>query len=371
MGLTVDALIAGISCEIVGDLNRFITDVSPLERAGPTDLTFVVDQDNLQKLPASQAGAVILNRDLAADVQAEVQADDQAESSDRTLIFVDDAYGTFLSMLMRLRPPRSRRQIGISDKAHISNSAQIGKNVNVHPEVCIGDDVVIGDDCELLPGVCVGEGCRIGNRATLHPRVVLYPDVEIGDDVIVHAGVVIGADGFGYRFVDGRYVRIPHIGGVRIENDVEIGACTTIDRGMLGQTVIGAGTKLDNQVMIAHNCELGRHNIMVSKVGMAGSVTTGDYVVCAGQVGIADHLHLGTGCTIGPQSGVVKDVPEGETFMGSPAIPVLESKKVLMSLKKVPEMRRQLRSLERQVAELTNLMRRLADGDSNAPEAAA
>jgi UDP-3-O-[3-hydroxymyristoyl] glucosamine N-acyltransferase len=363
MGLTVDALIAGISCEIVGDIERMITDVSPLDKAGPTDLTFVADRKNLKKLPASQAGVVIVNRDLAANFQG--------EPTDRTLIFVEDAYDTFLALLIHLRPPRPRQQIGISDKAHISDLAQIGKNVNVHPEVCIGDDVVIGDDCELLPGVCVGEGCRIGNRATLHPHVVLYPDVEIGDDVIIHAGVVIGADGFGYRFIEGRHERIPHIGGVRIENDVEIGSCTTIDRAMLGQTVIGAGTKLDNQVMIAHNCELGRHNIMVSQIGMAGSVTTGDYVVCAGQVGIADHLHLGTGSTIGPQSGVVKDVPDGETFMGSPAMPVLESKKVAMSLKKVPEMRRQLRSLERQVAELTYLISRPPDGDSNAPEAAA
>ena len=363
MGLTVDALITEISCEVVGDTALHITGVGTLDKAGPTELAYVADKENRKKLSASRAGAVVVNRDLAADLSD--------EAAERTLIFVEDAQGTFLAMLARLRPSRARRQVRISDKAHIDSSAQIGKNVNVHPGAYVGEDVVIGDDCDLLPGVCVSDGCHIGNRVTLHPRAVLYPDVKIGDDVIIHAGAVVGADGFGYRFIDGRHERIPHFGSVRIENDVEVGACTTIDRAVIGETVIGEGTKLDNLVIIAHNCELGKHNIMVSQVGMAGSVTTGDYVVCAGQVGIADHVHLGTGCTLGPKSGATKDIPAGETYIGAPAQPVVETMKAVMSQKKVPEMRKQLRSLERQVAKLTSLLQDSTGGDNNTQEAAA
>ena len=232
-------------------------------------------------------------------------------------------------------------------------TAQIGKETNIHPGAHIGPGVVIGDRCDIHPGAVVGRGCRLGNDVVLYPHAVLYDEIIVGDRAIIHAGAVIGADGFGYRLVDGRHERIPHYGTVRIGADVEIGADTTVDRAMVDETVIGEGTKLDNLVMIGHNCEIGRHNMFVSQVGLAGSVTSGDYVVCAGQVGIADHVHLGTGSVLGAKAGVHKDVPAGERQFGCPAIPEAECKRVVMSQMKLPEMRQTLRALERQVEVLT------------------
>ncbi len=235
----------------------------------------------------------------------------------------------------------------------MSATAQIGKNTNIHPGAHVAAGAAIGDNCDIHPGVVVSRGCRLGDSVVVYPIAVLYEDTVVGNRVIIHAGVVIGADGFGYRPVDGRHERIVHYGTVRIEDDVEIGACTTIDRAMIDETVIGQGTKIDNLVMIGHNCEIGRHNLFVSQVGLAGSVTTGDYVVCAGQVGIADHVHLGTRSVLGAKAGVRKDVPAGERQIGVPAIPEADCRRVVMAQQRLPEMRQQLRALERQVEALT------------------
>jgi UDP-3-O-[3-hydroxymyristoyl] glucosamine N-acyltransferase len=189
----------------------------------------------------------------------------------------------------------------------------------------------------------------------MHPHVVLYPDVVLGDRVVIHANAVIGADGFGYRLRQGRFEKVPQLGFVLVGNDVEIGACTTIDRGMIGPTVIGEGTKLDNLIMIGHNCELGRHNIFASQVGLAGSVTTGDYVTCAGQAGIKDHVHLGTGCTLGSKAGVHNDIPAGERHMGVPSRPAHEAFQILAAMVKGPELRKQVRRLESRLADLEQL----------------
>jgi UDP-3-O-[3-hydroxymyristoyl] glucosamine N-acyltransferase len=174
----------------------------------------------------------------------------------------------------------------------------------------------------------------------------------LGQRVIIHAGAVIGADGFGYRFHHNAYIRIPHTGSVIIEDDVEIGAGATIDRGMVGATVIGAGTKIDNQVMIAHNCRIGRHNAFASQVGIAGSTVTEDYVRCAGQVGIADHLHLGRGCTLGPKAGVHVDVPAGAKWHGMPAGPDKEQIRLHLCVQRLPELLKQVHDLQARLAAL-------------------
>jgi len=199
----------------------------------------------------------------------------------------------------------------------------------------------------------------LGDDCLIYPNVVLYAGVQIRSRVIIHANAVIGADGFGYRFREGRYQKIPHLGWVSIEDDVEIGAATTIDRGMIGATVIGEGTKLDNLVMIGHNCELGKHNAFASQVGLAGSVTTGDYVRCAGQVGIADHVHLGTAAVFGAKAGIHKDMEAGKTYLGAPATEEQDQMRILMSLRKVPELRAHFRQLEKQVADLQQQLIRL------------
>lgn len=351
MTLTVDLLSDQLGAEVRGDRRPVLRGAESLEKAGPHDISFVCNESNVRRLAGSRAGAVLIGR---KDVAAVSECPGLP-----TLLVVDDAQAAFIQVLQQFRPQRPRLEIGVSDAAHVAPDAQIGAGTNVFPGAYIADDVVIGENCDIHPGAYVGPGCRLGDQVTLHPNVVLYADVVVGSRTVIHACAVIGADGFGYRLEQGRYVKIPQLGSVRIGEDVEIGACTTVDRGMIGPTVIGEGTKLDNLIMIGHNCELGRHNAYASQTGFAGSVTTGDYVRCAGQVGVADHLHLGDGSTLGAKAAVHKDVPAGETHLGYPARRESEQIRIVIAQSRLPEMRRMLQKLQTQVTQLTSQMEQL------------
>ena len=209
----------------------------------------------------------------------------------------------------------------------------------------------------------IGDRCRIGQGCTIHPNAVLYADVVLGDRVEVHAGTVLGGDGFGYRQVDGRHVKIPHTGRLEVGSDVEIGANCTIDRATFEATRIGEGTKIDNLVMIGHNNQIGRHNLLCGQVGIAGSCKTGDYVVMAGQAGIKDKTQIGDGVIVGAQAGVHRNIPAGQHVLGSPAIPVREQRRIFQMIARLPEMHRQLRELSAQIAVLTAGACRLAGRD--------
>jgi UDP-3-O-[3-hydroxymyristoyl] glucosamine N-acyltransferase len=331
---------------VVGEAQTVVTGLAPLSDAGCGDLTFLGEETKLRELAGCTAAVVLISAKREAEL-----ADTQR--GQLTLIVVDDAQDAFLTLLADDRPRRPRPDFGCSPAAILAESATIGAGTNVYPTAVIGEDVVIGENCDIHPGVVIGAGCRIGDGVTLHPRVVLYPDVEIGHRVILHAGAVIGADGFGYRFRGGRFEKVPQLGTVRIENDVEIGANATVDRAAIEETVIGEGTKIDNLVMVAHNCQIGKHNAFASQVGIAGSCTTGDYVRAGGQVGIGDHINIGTGASLAAGSGFHKDVPAGETWAGYPARRMDEASRVLMVQNKLPEMRSAMKSLEKQVARLT------------------
>jgi UDP-3-O-[3-hydroxymyristoyl] glucosamine N-acyltransferase len=211
----------------------------------------------------------------------------------------------------------------------------------------VGRNSIIGRGSRLHSGVVIGADCRTGEDVELHPHVVLYDGTVVGNRVTIHANSVIGADGFGYRHRDGRHEKVPQLGHVEIGDDVEIGACCTIDRGTFGATRIGAGSKIDNLVQIGHNCRIGNHNLLVSQCGIAGSSSTGDGVTVAGQAGIVDHVQIGAGAIIGAQAGVTKDVPENQAVLGSPAAPMREQKRILMTIGHLPEMRRSLRRMEK------------------------
>lgn len=348
---TLGQLAQRVYGEVRGDAGLEIRGAAALRKAGPHDITFAGDERNLRLLKASDAGACLVCR--------KERDGSLLDGARQSLVFVDDPQDAFIAVLRELRPEQPRQSVGLSRAATISPTATIGTDCNIHPGVYIDHGVVIGNRCELYPGVYVGRNCRIGEDCVLYPHAVLYPDVRLGARVIVHASAVLGADGFGYRFRNGRFEKIPQMGWVEVEDDCEIGAGTTIDRGMIGATTIGQGTKLDNQVMIAHNCELGRHNAFASQVGLAGSVTTGDYVRCGGQAGVADHVHLGRGCTLGAKAGIHKDIPEGDTQIGYPARPEQEQLRIVMATGRLPEMRKSLRKLEARVEELTGLMEEL------------
>lgn len=347
---TVEGLAALVDGTVRGDRLRKIDDAAAIETAGPTAVTFVQDEYQVRRLKVCHAGAIVVEDKIATLF---------AESSQHSLIVVKDAQSSFQKILPLFRKIRPRPERGVSEHAHISKTARLGSDCFVAPGVVIGDDVVIGANCDLYPGVVVGAGCQVGENTIMHPNCVLYHDVVIGNNVIIHSGSVIGADGFGYRFVEGKFERIPQLGTVHIHDDVEIGACTTVDRGAIGPTVVGTGTKIDNLVMIAHNCEIGRHNAFASQVGIAGSSSTGDYVRLGGQVGIRDHVHLNSGCSVGAKAGVVKDVPAGETWIGAPAMHEMDQKRQLVAVKRIPEMRDQLQTLEKQMADMTTEIERL------------
>ena len=363
---SVESLAALVNGTIRGDQTRVIDDAAAIEAANSSAITFVLNNAQAGRLKDCRAGAVIMDAKIAATLN---------DSAPFSIIVVTDPQAAFQKILPRFRKIRSRPEGGISPHAHVHPTAKLGSNCFVAAGVVISEDVVIGSDCVFHPGVVVGAGCHIADHTVLHANVVLYHDIVIGSRVIIHSGAVIGADGFGYRFAAGRFEKIPQLGTVHVHDDVEIGACTTVDRGAIGPTIVGEGTKLDNLVMIGHNCELGRHNVFASQVGMAGSCRTGDYVRLGGQVGIRDHIQLHTGCTVGAKAGVLKDVPAGETWLGAPATHEMEQKRLVVAMRRVPDMRDQVRELEKQIAtmaaELEKLKGTLAASDVGVSQRAA
>ncbi|MEK6238897.1 MAG: UDP-3-O-(3-hydroxymyristoyl)glucosamine N-acyltransferase, partial [Planctomycetales bacterium] len=271
---------------------------------------------------------------------------------DRPIIEVDDVHAAFRAIYLRFYPRRPRKRIGISPDARVHSGASVADSADVYPGAYLGDEVVVGEDCVIHPGACVMEGCRLGDRTVIHPNAVLRENTVVGSDCVVGSTVVLGGCGFGYHQAGGRHELTPQLGWVEIGDFVELGSGTTVDCGTYGPTVIGEGTKIDNLVMIAHNCRIGKHNLICAQVGVAGSATTGDYVVVAGQVGIRDHIHIGNQATLGAMAGVMNNVPDGECWVGLPAVPDRDAKIRHIHLTKLPEMRKQFKALHHTVKRL-------------------
>ena len=316
---------------LLGSGEASINRAAVLADAGPGAITFIDHVDKLPRLTKCQASAVVVPVG--------------AEDVPLPAIRVDDVAAAFTAIVRHFRPSRSQAATGISPLAVVSPSAKIGPRVQVHAGATIGDDVVLAADCVIHGGVRLMAGCRLAEQVTIYPNAVLYEDTIVGPRVIIHAGAILGAFGFGYKTVDGRHQLTSQQGYVVIEADVEIGANSTIDRGTYGPTVIGEGTKLDNQVQVGHNCRIGRHNLLCAQVGIAGSTVTEDYVVLAGQAGIKDHVRIGKGAVVGAIAGITNDVPAGARMLGLPATPEREQKLMLAHQRKLPEIRRQLKTL--------------------------
>ena len=242
--------------------------------------------------------------------------------------------------------------MGISPQATVSSTAIIAEDVDIFPGAYIGDDVEIGCGSIIYPNVTILDRSKIGANVRVFPSVVLYEDTVVGDRSIIHGGAVIGGYGFGYKSSPDGHALSPQLGNVVIGADVEIGSNSTIDRGTFESTTIGEGTKLDDQVMIGHNCQIGRHNLLCSQVGVAGSCTTGDFVVMGGQVGLADHLNIGNEVFLHAKCGVMYDVPDGSAMLGAPALPIRQEMQFIAIKQKLPEMKKQIRRLEKQLEKL-------------------
>jgi UDP-3-O-[3-hydroxymyristoyl] glucosamine N-acyltransferase len=298
-----------IDGQYAGDRNRKIAAVAPLANAQEDHLSFLSSSKYREQLTTSKAGAVVVAKDLKGE--------------DARWIRVDHPYFAVSRIIARWFVSRPMPK-GVSRQASIAPTAKLGANVAVGPFATIGDGVVLGNNVIVFQGVSIEAGSTVGDDTIIYPNAVIYDETKIGQRCIIHAGAVIGADGYGFTIHRGRHHKIPQIGSVRIEDDVEIGAGTTIDRAALGETVIGEGTKIDNLVQVAHNVKIGKHCLLVSQVGISGSCELGDYVAAGGQVGISGHLKIGNRVQLGGQTGVVTDIPDDSKMMGSPAMPFQE-----------------------------------------------
>ncbi len=339
MPTTLGDLAALVGGRLVGgSAERSMVAAATLETAGTDDLSFLDAADKLHLLAKSRAGAVIVPVGIGP--------------LDRPSIEVADVHVAFTAVIEVFRPKRHSQRTGVSPQAVVDATAHIASGTDIHPFVTVAADVEIGPDVTIHPGVHLMAGCRIGAGSVIFPNAVLYENTVVGERCIIHAGAVLGGYGFGYKAGPTGYAMSAQLGWVELAADVEIGANTTIDRGTYGATVIGTGTKIDNLVMIAHNCRLGRHNMICSQVGVAGSTTTGDWVVMAGQVGVRDHVHIGDKAILGARSGVSNDIEAGKIVLGEPAIDLRDRKLQLAALSKLPDMRRDVKQLAARVTQL-------------------
>lgn len=337
MTITAAQIAEQLRGEVLGDGSAKLTGIAPADCARPGDLTFADKEAYFKVAELSQATAILVSKEFS--------------TSYKVLIRVSNPRIAMARLLPLFHPPDEAAP-GIHPTAVIANSAQIDRTAQIGPHSVIGDHVRIGARSTLMGGNHIGRNSVIGDDTCLFPNVIVYPKTQIGSRVSIHAGTTIGSDGYGYVFDEGRHRKVLQVGRVVIHDDVEIGANSAIDRGALGDTVIGQGTKIDNLVHVAHNVTVGRNCLIMGQVGFAGSTQLGDYCVIASQSGIAGHLKLGKQATVGAKSGVMRDIPDGETVLGIPAAPDKVAKRQMIAVSQLPELIRRTRELEKQLAEL-------------------
>ena len=329
-----------LEAEIVGDETVTVKNISGINEAEPGDLTFIVDQKYVSYLPKTKASAVLIKSDIKAD-------------SEIPQIRVPDPREAIMKLAQAFGPPPIQYEPGVHPTAIVADDAILGDKVSVQayaiiePGATIGNNTVIGAHCY------VGHYTKVGDDSFLFPNVTLRERITIGSRVVIHPGTVIGSDGFGYDQVDGKHVKIPQIGTVVIEDDVEIGANTCIDRARFDKTIIGQGSKIDNLVQVAHNCEVGQNSILCGSSGLSGSSKLGNNVILAGQAGVAGHVKISDNIIIGAQAGVMHNLEKPGFYIGSPATPHIAYKKRECVTRRLPEIKKQIDAMQKKLDELT------------------
>jgi UDP-3-O-[3-hydroxymyristoyl] glucosamine N-acyltransferase len=326
--------------QVVGNDQIIISSLSPIDNIASGSLIFADSKENLLLGEKSDAAAILVSNNTTSEVKPVIQ--------------VTNPFQAFIQVVKHFYP--SQKTIaGIHPTAVIAPGVILGKNLAIGPYVTIESGTTIGDNCVIKDHVSIGAGVTIGEDTVLHPHVTIYEQCQIGARVSIHAATVVGSDGFGYTWVDNQHRKVPHVGNVIIEDDVEIGANTVIDRATLGSTVIGAGTKIDNLVQVAHSVKLGKHNILCAFTGIAGSTTSGNQVIFAANVGVSDHVHIDDGVILGARAGVPpkKHLKQGIVYLGNPARPKEKAIEQELSVTRIPIMRKNLQTLTAKVAQLS------------------
>ena len=341
MEFTAELIAGFLGGEIVGDPKAVVTSLAKIEEGKPGTLAFLSNPKYEHYIYDTQASIVIVNRSF--EPTAPVAA---------TMVKVEDAYSCF-AKLLELYVANKPQKTGVSPLASVDPSAAVGEGAYIGAYAVIEQGVKTGKNCKIYPQVYLGDGVRLGDNVTLYPGVRIYEACVIGNNVTIHAGSVIGADGFGFAPDEkGEFHKIPQIGNVRIEDDVEIGANTTIDRATMGSTVIRQGVKLDNLIQVAHNVEIGENTVMAAQCGIAGSTKIGSHCMMGGQVGIAGHITIGDHVNIGAQSGIPNHVDSDCNLLGTPAMPARDYARASVLIRKLPELNQTVRQLQKEIETL-------------------
>ena len=340
---TLAELAGYVEGQIRGDGNIVIKSASTLGRAGEGDISFLANNRYEKELATTKASAVIVGKDIVTTGAV-------------PLLVCEDPYYAFMQIMVTLHGHRKHKKVGISSKAEISDSAKVGVDCHIHPFVIIDDNTKVGNGTIIYPSCYIGRDVEIGNDCILYANVVIYDGCRLGKRVMVNANSVIGEDGFGYASHKGVHHKIPQIGNVVIEDDVEIGACCGVERGTLGDTVIGQDSKLGDLVTIGHGSRIGPHCLLVAQVGIAGSTNLGHHCVVGGQVGIVGHINIGNNVMIAAQAGVINSVGDNKTILGAPAIDAGVGKRAYSMIQYLPDMRQSIKELKEKVQELSQAL---------------
>ena len=329
---TLSELAEKIGAKVDGDGSRVINSAAPIETAAEGDITFIANQKYLKHLETTKASAIIIDHEI--------------KCSNISALRHDNPYLAFAMVIDILYPELPDVNTGIDKTSAVEDNVSVDSTSRIGPLCHIRSGSSVGKETRIVSSVFVGKNVTIGDNCILYPGVRIMDDTKIGNNVIIHSSTVLGSDGFGFAESDTGLKKIKQIGWVEIEDNVEIGSNCSVDRGALGPTKIGMGTKIDNLVQIAHNVQIGRHSIIVAQVGISGSTKIGNGVVIAGQVGVAGHIEIEDGAIIGAQSGVTKSVKSGSKLFGTPARDIMLSKRIEASMKRLPELLKRVKKLE-------------------------
>ncbi len=340
MKFTAQQIASFINGEVIGNKDAEVYTFAKIEEGTPGAISFLANPKYTEYIYTTNSSVVLVNKDFEA--KGEIKA---------TLIKVDNAYESLAKLMTMYEASKPKKQ-GISSLASISPTAKVGENCYIAPFAVIGDGCEIGDGCFIHDGVSVGDGAKIGNNCILYAHVTVYHDCRIGNNCILHSGSVIGADGFGFAPTADGYNKIPQTGIVVIEDNVEIGANTCIDRATMGSTIIHQGVKLDNLIQIAHNDEIGSHTVMAAQAAVAGSTKIGEWCVMGGQAGISGHCTIGDRTMVGPQCGTIGSRKGGEQLLGSPAMEAKEYMRISAYMRRLPELDKKVKELMKEIESL-------------------